>query len=133
MNSIWPLVNYGLLSEHSFDLSFSWFGSGLCPNLLQKYSVRTVKGSTIGFTVFFPLAVKCFDWKQLGLRAFFFYLMQIQATALIPTGLSAAINLVGTRCLFSLQSTWTMDNFTIRWHQRIFEHYQAGPLELGSS
>lgn len=51
-------------------LSFSWFGSGLCPNLLKTRSVRTVKGSPIGFTVFFPLTVKCFDWKQLGSEAF---------------------------------------------------------------
>lgn len=70
-NSIQLLGNYGLLSEHSFDLSSSWFGSGLCPNLLKNSSVRTVKGSTIGFTVLFPLAVKCFGWKQLGSEAFF--------------------------------------------------------------
>lgn len=61
----------GVLSEHSFDLSSSWFGSGWCPNLLKNSSVKTVKGSTIGFTVLFALALKCFDWKQLESRVFF--------------------------------------------------------------
>lgn len=107
VNSIWLLGNYGLLSEHSFDLSSSWFGSGLCPNLLKNSSVRTVEGRTIGFTVLFPLTVKCFDWKQLGSGAFFYYI-HIQATELIPTGLSAAINVVGVLCLFSLQSKGTI-------------------------
>lgn len=107
VNSIWLLGNYGLLSERRFDLSSSWFGSGLCPNLLKNSSVRTVKGRTIGFTVLFPLTVKCFDWKQLGSGAFFYYI-HIQATELTPTGLSAAINVVGVLCLFSLQSNGTI-------------------------
>lgn len=34
--------------------------------------------------------------------------MHIQATTLIPMGLSAAINVVGTHCLFSLQNNWTI-------------------------
>jgi len=62
--------------------SSRWFGSGLYPNLLKTSSVKTVKGSSIGFTVLFPLTVNRFDWKQFGSEAIFYY-MHIQATELI--------------------------------------------------